>query len=66
LPDTDDRFVLSGPGNGDQPVRGQRQQLERVNGEQQQQEAGIPNKLRTLLLGHKGAWIIRVVQGGDE
>ncbi|CAD6245363.1 unnamed protein product [Miscanthus lutarioriparius] len=45
------------------PVRGQRQQLERVNGEQQQQEAGIPNKLRTLLLGHKGAWIVRVVSG---
>lgn len=57
---------LSGSGNGDQPVWGQRQQLERVNGEQQQQEAGIPNKLRTLLLGHKGAGVIRVVQGSDE
>jgi len=57
---------LSGPGNGDWQIRGQCQQLRRVHGKQQQQEAGVPDKLCALLLGHKGAGIIRVVQGGDE
>uniref|UniRef100_A0A804LVW4 EF-hand domain-containing protein n=1 Tax=Zea mays TaxID=4577 RepID=A0A804LVW4_MAIZE len=56
-----------GPGNGDRPGRGQRQQPERVDGERRrQQEEGVPNDLRPLLLGHEGAWVVRVVQGGDE
>lgn len=59
-------FSISGPGNGDRPGRGQRQQPERVDGERQQQEEGVPNDLRPLLLGHEGAWVVRVVQGGHE
>jgi hypothetical protein len=60
-------FSISGPGNGDRPGRGQRQQPERrVDGERRQQEEGVPNDLRPLLLGHEGAWVVRVVQGGHE
>ena len=64
LPNCSWGLNLLGPSNGDKQVWGQQQHLQCVNSREQQKES-LSDKSCTLLLGYKGARIIRVVQGSD-